>query len=69
MLIENEDDSEALGNAIDMAQNGIREIEKGSEEFEAALRRLNLTEDNNVQHIYSGVAGSEFVFCVANDWE
>lgn len=69
LLIEDEEDAAYLAKAIEMAQYGIREIEKDSEEWYSALKELDLADVNNVQHIYSGVAGSEFVFCVANDWE
>lgn len=70
MRIEDEETSDYLATAIENAQNGIREIVRDSEEWYAALRQLDLEgEGEHVKHIYSGVYGSEFIFCKSEDWE
>lgn len=69
MLIDDEEDAAALAKAIERAQYGIREITKGSEEWDSALKQLDLSDENNAQHIYSGVDGSEFIYCKSEDWE
>ena len=69
LLIEDEEDAASLAKAIERAQYGIREIEKDSEEWNSALKGLDLADVNDVKHIYSGVDGSEFIFCKAEDWK
>lgn len=69
LLIEDEEDAASLAKAIERAQYGIREIEKDSEEWYSALKELDLADANDVKHIYSGVDGSEFIFCKSEDWD
>jgi hypothetical protein len=69
LLIEDEEDAASLAKAIERARYGIREITKGSEEWDSALKQLDLSDENNAQHIYSGVDGSEFIYCKSEDWE
>lgn len=64
MLIEDEEQAAFVAHAAD--KYGLDEIEYGSEDFETAMERLDLTYANSPKHIYRAW---EYTICKAEDWD
>lgn len=64
MLIEDEEEAAGVAHAVD--EYGIEEIERGSEEFEDAMAKLNLSYANTPMHIYRA---GEYIICKDGDWD
>lgn len=66
-IVEDEQQAEELAESIQRAGQ-IRQI-TDDDEIEAVMGRLDLTEDNKPARLFSAVDGSEFVFCLPDDWQ
>ena len=67
LLVEDEQQAEELAESI-LRAGQIRQI-TDDDEFEAVMGQLDLNDDNKPAHLFSAVDGSEFVFCLPDDWQ
>jgi len=64
MLIEDEEQAALVAHAAD--KYGLDEIKHGSEDFEVAMKRLDMTYANRPKHIYRA---GEYTICKGEDWD
>lgn len=66
-IIEDEQQAEELAESILRAALALHFPD--DDEYEAVMRRLDLDDDNKPARLFSAVDGSEFVFCLPDDWQ